>query len=72
MTSLIGMGKMMYSYGRDRKELNGTVDRVKRIENTLDQHIREENEDHQKMRRDITTIKTTVELLVDHDIKRKD
>ena len=31
MTSLITMGRMMYNYGRDRKELNGTVDRVKSI-----------------------------------------
>lgn len=69
LTSLITMGKMMYNYGRDRKELNGTVERVKSIEEKLDKHIRDESEDFVTIRSDISEIKTKVDLLIDHKIK---
>jgi formiminotetrahydrofolate cyclodeaminase len=69
MTSLITMGRMMYNYGRDRKELNGTVDRVKSIEQKLDQHISDEETDFKTIRRTLTQLETKVDLLVDHKIK---
>lgn len=69
MTSLITMGKMMYNYGRDRKELNGTVDRVKSIEHKLDKHINDEETDFKTIRRTLTQLETKVDLLVDHKIK---
>ena len=69
MTSLITMGKMMYNYGRDRKELNGTVDRVKSIEKKLDMHITDEETDFKTIRRTLTQLETKVDLLVDHKIK---
>ena len=69
MTSLITMGRMMYNYGRDRKELNGTVDRVKSIEYKLDQHISDEETDFKTIRRTLTQLETKVDLLVDHKIK---
>jgi formiminotetrahydrofolate cyclodeaminase len=69
MTSLITMGRMMYNYGRDRKELNGTVDRVKSIEHKLDQHISDEETDFKTIRRTLTQLETKVDLLVDHKIK---
>ena len=69
MTSLITMGRMMYNYGRDRKELNGTVDRVKSIEKKLDMHISDEETDFKTIRRTLTQLETKVDLLVDHKIK---
>ena len=69
MTSLITMGRMMYNYGRDRKELNGTVDRVKSIEHKLDMHISDEETDFKTIRRTLTQLETKVDLLVDHKIK---
>ena len=69
MTSLITMGRMMYNYGRDRKELNGTVDRVKSIEKKLDMHITDEETDFKTIRRTLTQLETKVDLLVDHKIK---
>ena len=69
MTSLITMGRMMYNYGRDRKELNGTVDRVKSIEHKLDKHISDEETDFKTIRRTLTQLETKVDLLVDHKIK---
>lgn len=69
MASLVGMGKMMINYGKDRKELNGTVDRVKEIDRKLDQHINDEASDFKQIRADITEIGTKVDLLIDHKIK---
>lgn len=69
MTSLFTMGRMMYNYGRDRKELNGTVDRVKDIERKLDEHIADEACSVNALRGDMREIKTKVDLLIDHKIK---
>ena len=69
MTSLFTMGRMMYNYGRDRKELNGTVDRVKDIERKLDEHIADEACNLTSLRGDMREIKTKVDLLIDHKIK---
>ena len=69
MTSLITMGRMMYNYGRDRKELNGTVERVKNIEKKLDEHIMKEDGDSRELRKTVTEIATKVNLLVNHKIK---
>lgn len=69
MTSLLTMGRMMYNYGRDRKELNGTVDRVKNIEKKLDEHMADENMQVGSLRGDMREIKTKVDLLIDHKIK---
>jgi len=71
MTSLITMGRMMYNYGRDRKELNGTVERVKKIDQKLDEHIREEKTDMIEMHEDIKEISTKVDLLISGKIKDK-
>ena len=59
----------MYLYGRDRKELNGTVDRVKRIDQKLDQHISDEDQQFRTIASTMAEIKTKVDLLVDHKIK---
>jgi len=64
MTSLI-------TYGRDRKELNGTVERVKKIDQKLDEHIREEKTDMIEMHEDIKEISTKVDLLISGKIKDK-
>lgn len=69
MTLLGIVGRVMYLYGRDRKELNGTVDRVKGIDKKFDEHIEDERKQFQCMTRDITEIKTKVDLLVQHKIK---
>lgn len=78
MTSLITMGKMMYNYGRDRKELNGTVERVKKVESNLlnidkkfDEHVRDEKRDMIQMHEDIKAIGTKVDLLVDGKITNR-
>jgi hypothetical protein len=63
------VGRIIYNYGKDRKELNGTVARVKSIEIKLDQHIKDENHDFRIIRKDITEIGTKVDLLIDHKIK---
>ena len=68
--TLLGIvGKIVYNYGRDRKELNGTVERVKNIDRKLEEHIRTEDDDMRSLRSDITEIKTKVQLLIDHKIK---
>lgn len=59
----------MYLYGRDRKELNGTVDRVKRIDQKLDKHIEDEDQQFRTIASTMAEIKTKVDLLVDHKIK---
>lgn len=69
MTSFIAMGKMMYNYGRDRKELNGAVDQIKEIDRKLDAHVADEENDFKKIRRTLTQLETKVDLLVDHKIK---
>lgn len=71
MTSLVTMGKMMYNYGRDRKELNGTVERVKSIDMKLDKHISDERNDMTQMHENIKEIATKVDLLVQGRIKDK-
>jgi hypothetical protein len=63
------MGRMMYNYGRDRKELNGTVDRVKRIDEKLDAHMADEDAQVGSLKGDLREIKTKVDLLIDHKIK---
>ena len=68
--TLLGVvGRVMYLYGRDRKELNGTVDRVKRIDQKLDKHISDEDQQFVTIARTMAEIKTKVDLLVDHKIK---
>ena len=69
LTLLGVVGKIMFNYGRDRKELNGTVDRVKKIEQQLDQHIRDEKEDMIHMHELMSEINTKVGLLVEGKIK---
>ena len=76
MTSFIAMGKMMYNYGRDRKELNGAVDQIKDIkeqtkdiDRKLDAHVADEENDFKKIRHTLTQLETKVDLLVDHKIK---
>lgn len=63
------VGRVMYLYGRDRKELNGTVERVKVIDQKLDQHMRDEEDQFLTIASSMTEIKTKVDLLVDHKIK---
>ena len=63
------VGRVMYLYGRDRKELNGTVDRVKRIDQKLDKHIEDEDQQFRTIASTMAEIKTKVDLLVDHKIK---
>ena len=68
--TLLGVvGRVMYLYGRDRKELNGTVDRVKRIDQKLDKHIEDEDQQFRTIASTMAEIKTKVDLLVDHKIK---
>jgi predicted nucleic acid-binding Zn-ribbon protein len=62
-------GRIVYNYGRDRKELNGTVGRVKNIETTLAQHIEDEEQEFKEIRKDITEIKTKVGLILEDKIK---
>ena len=69
MTLLGIVGRVMYLYGRDRKELNGTVDRVKRIDSKLDKHIEDELQVYSQLTHDVTEIKTKVDLLVRNKIK---
>ena len=69
MTLMGIVGRVMYLYGRDRKELNGTVDRVKRIDSKLDKHIEDELQVYTQLTQDVTEIKTKVDLLVRNKIK---
>lgn len=69
LTLLGVVGKIMFNYGRDRKELNGTVERVKKIEEKLDKHMMDETEDMTKMHQVMSEINTKVSLLIDGRIK---
>ena len=49
-----GVGRIIYKYGQDRKELNGTVERVKKIEVHLG-----------NVRTDVSYIRGRLDQLVD-------
>lgn len=66
---LILMGKITYNYGRDRKALNGTVERVKVIEHKLSAHMEDEMRQDMAIRQDIARLETKVDLLINHKIK---
>lgn len=66
---LVLMGKITYNYGKDRKALNGTVDRVKTIEHTLSAHIEDEQRQDMAIRQDIARLETKVDLLINHKIR---
>lgn len=52
--ALVGtVGKIVYNYGRDRKELNGTVERVKKME--VDLH---------DVREDVSYIRGTLDTIM--------
>lgn len=71
MTLLGVVGKIVYNYGRDRKELNGTVERVKSIQEKLDKHIRDEEQELIGIRHGITELQTKMDLLINHKIRDK-
>jgi len=52
--ALVGtVGKIVFNYGRDRKELNGTVERVKKME--VDLH---------DVREDVSYIRGTLDTII--------
>lgn len=51
-----GVGRIVYKYGQDRKELNGTVERVKKIEHNLDE-----------VREDVSYIRGVLDTLAQKD-----
>lgn len=69
LTVIVLLAKIAYHAGNARRELNGTVDRVKRIEVKLDRHIQEEDNEFKEIRHNVTQIKTKVDLLLENRIK---
>ena len=55
-------------YGKDRADLNGTVERVKKIETKLDAHMIEEAEEFQQIHDNLTELNTKMDLLLDNRI----
>lgn len=67
---LLALARIVYNYGRDRKELNGTVERVKKIEYKLDEHMADEAQDFKAIHKELTRVSTKLDLVLDNRITK--